>query len=78
MDKQKIEEQRNRLNAELGTLVETAMRIESEMESVPSRRGTAHKSLKPRSGEFIVKTHKGFLAYYDFNGQKYEVQVYRR
>ncbi len=79
MDKPALEAQRERLRKELSDLLETTQRIEREMEQVDRKNGSAHRSLKPRSGEYIISGQSGFMAVYQHtDGHRYTIQVFQR
>ena len=79
MTNKKIEEQRERIIEQLERLIEVADEIEGEGTSVPRSRGTAYRSLKPKSGMCIVYSSKGFTARYQrADGTWYEVEIQKR
>jgi len=71
---EKTLEQRSGLRNYLGNLVAEADVVEKILKEIPHKNGSVYRSLKPKSGEFIVGTPKGFNSFYrDINGQLYEI-----
>ena len=78
MNKKQLEQQRERLRSHLEAIMEISNSIQEEMESVPHPRGMAHRSLKPKSGQYIVESESGFSAtYQDSEGDSYRIEIYR-
>ena len=69
-----IEERRTKLRSAMKNLVSVAEEIKQLMEDIPHPRGLAYRSLKPKSGEYIVDTPSGFSG----RVGSYDIQVYRR
>jgi len=78
MNKKQLEEQREKLRSQLQIIVTAADIVEKEMATLEHPRGRVYRSLKHKSGDYIVHSKRGFMAHYtDANGTKYEIQIYR-
>ncbi|MEI6849852.1 MAG: hypothetical protein WCK29_02335 [archaeon] len=79
MTNERIVEQRKRLNSLLGVIVENYKLIGKEMESESHPRGTTHRSLNPKSGDFIVEGQKGITSFYTHSdGVTYQINIHQR
>ena len=73
------EEVRNTLKKHLGNIVREAENIFIEMGELPKKNGTIHKSLKPRSGQYIVGSEQGIhSSYTSEDGTKYDITISKR
>ena len=76
MKTENTEQQRLDLRKHLEKLVETTKTIVAIMEEVPHQNGTAQRSLKDKSGEYISHTKNGFMGTYrSENGQLYRLEI---
>ena len=79
MANERIDEQRERLKSLLGVIVENYKLIGQEMESEKHLRGSAQRSLEPKSGDFIFHGEKGITSFYTHSdGKTYEVNIHVR
>ncbi len=73
------EERRESIRIDLGKIVDAALDVSEQMTDVSHSRGIAHRSLNPRSGEYIVDSKSGFIAEYRHSdGNVYSIQVHKR
>ncbi|HVY01620.1 MAG TPA: hypothetical protein VHA12_02550 [Candidatus Nanoarchaeia archaeon] len=79
MASKQIEQQREELRLNLGQLVTSAEKVNEVMSSLKHSRGQAQRSLKHRSGDYIVHGETGFLSDYtdEKTGQKYRISIHR-
>lgn len=79
MANKKIEAQRRMIISKLASIANASEEICAEMESVPHERNIARRSLKPKSGMYILHYKpKGFVAeYHDADGREYQIVVKR-
>ena len=73
------DERRAKLRERLQNIVDSAQEVGEIMGELPHRNGKAHKSLKPKSGEYIVHSENGFSSHYrGEDGKFYEINVHIR
>jgi hypothetical protein len=79
MNKLEIEAQRTRLLSYLSNIGDIAKQVQDEMQKIPYRNGSIYKSLKPKSGSFVVGDENGFKAKYQgSDGQWYVITFSKR
>lgn len=74
--KQKTENRRDKIRNLSGKIVNLAELISTSMQEVPHDRGTAYRSLKPKSGEFIIHSNNSIMVSYKHtDGKFYEINI---
>jgi hypothetical protein len=76
MVSEKVRKLRENVLSELSDIVETSIKVGKEMEDVPHPRGMAYRSLKPKSGMFVIHSDDGVSARYQHtDGQWYQINI---
>ena len=79
MNKKAIEEQRKKIISKLVKIIKASDEINTEMQNIShSKKDIAYKSLKPKSGMYIVHSSNGFTAECNIDGKRYEIKIYQR
>ena len=76
METKKTKQQRKDLRHRLEFLICSAKSINTIMDEVPHQRNVAYRSLKNKSGQFIIHTSKGFTSTYQGeDGKLYDIKI---
>lgn len=79
MANDRIDEQRIRLKSLLGAIVKNYKLISHEMKGEIHSRGSAQRSLGPKSGDFIFESEQGITSHYtDSDGVTYQISINRK